>query len=164
MRIVSGGGGWGFKKGLLSLDPQRRHFALSEEEELESFMQDTANFAPPGSIIQFFTGFNGVSPMSTTLKSNIIFGVAGPFPEDFSPESPPEDFSIEHHFGALSDTAIYLSDPQSAEHSSFKISNSVDESKLSVFHSRITVGEESTRGGGVEPLAFVLGAVPLELF
>ena len=127
-------------------------------------MQDTANFAPPGSIIQFFTCLSGATPTSPPLNCNIIFGVGEPAPGENSPQSPPGDFSVEHHFGALSDTAIYLSDPQSAENSSSNLSNRVDGLKLSVYHSRITVGEKLTGGDGSHPPAFVLGAVPFELF
>ncbi|CAG8950329.1 hypothetical protein HYFRA_00006822 [Hymenoscyphus fraxineus] len=61
-RVVSGGGGWGDKEGLLSLDPQTTYSPI-ENSELE-FPNQTieeqktsalGNIAEPGSLIQFFT-------------------------------------------------------------------------------------------------------------
>ncbi|RDA93451.1 hypothetical protein CP533_2650 [Ophiocordyceps camponoti-saundersi (nom. inval.)] len=53
-RILSGGGGWGNKKGLLSLDPQQSHPCPGEDDG--EMLPDTGTFeiAPPGSRIQFF--------------------------------------------------------------------------------------------------------------
>ncbi|KAF4594808.1 6-phosphogluconate dehydrogenase [Ophiocordyceps camponoti-floridani] len=52
-RILSGGGGWGDKKGLLALDPQQSHTCYNEDTPTTT---TTTPFetAPPGSRIQFF--------------------------------------------------------------------------------------------------------------
>lgn len=58
---VSGGGGWGAKKGLLALDPETK-FGPSEHEDLDSFINSfhernssaSSGLLPPGSYVQFF--------------------------------------------------------------------------------------------------------------
>ncbi|KAK3310557.1 uncharacterized protein B0T15DRAFT_489232 [Chaetomium strumarium] len=58
-KVLSGGGGWGLKKGLLSLDPQTR-LTTDEHQDLESFISsfrgDTSagGIITPGSYVQFF--------------------------------------------------------------------------------------------------------------
>ncbi len=58
--VVSGGGGWGDKQGLLSLDPQTK-YSSPDEDDVESFIRsfkgDTSGagtVVAPGSYIQFF--------------------------------------------------------------------------------------------------------------
>jgi hypothetical protein len=147
---VSGGGGWGAKKGLLSLDPQRRHFALSEEEELQGFLQsmDQSNFAPPGCRIQFFTPLDTPPETLRSMSSDIIFGVPGPSPTS-SPESTDyktERNPLELHFGALSSQGLFISD---LDTSGGHADGAKDESKLNVPNSRISAGETSQKRGGL---------------
>lgn len=55
--IVSGGGGWGDKAGLLALDPQLSHFAKSEEEASRSLFgggKVDFTYIPSGSAVQFY--------------------------------------------------------------------------------------------------------------
>jgi hypothetical protein len=148
MCAVSGGGGWGAKKGLLSLDPQRRHFALSEEEELERFMQtmDVSSFAPPGSHIQFFASSGAGPAVLESMKSDMIFGTPGPVSQSSEPEPSTEDFSMELHFGALSNHGVYVSNLQGPDHVA---ASGPDESKLNVPHARISVGEVPRAEGGL---------------
>lgn len=52
---MSGGGGWGPKQGLLSLDPQTQ-LATDDHEDLQSFMdsfQGKGGIASPGTYVQF---------------------------------------------------------------------------------------------------------------
>lgn len=123
---VSGGGGWGAKKGLLSLDPQQTHFALSEEESLDRFMgsMEASDFAPIGSYIQFLTPLKASSDSLDEGSSveGIVFGV-----HDSSLASRDgQEFRIHDGlFGALSNKGIFISDATAAE------------SKLSVPNSRV---------------------------
>lgn len=125
-KLVSGGGGWGAKKGLLSLDPQRTHFAPSEEESLMRFMgsMEDSDFAPLGSYIQFCTPLRAMStaPTDSSVDEAIVFGV-----HDADMPSRECEKLVIHQglFGALSNKGIFTSGP------------SGQESKLSVPNSRV---------------------------
>jgi hypothetical protein len=134
---VSGGGGWGAKKGLLSLDPQQTHFALSEEESLDRFMgsMEASNFAPVGSYIQFFT------PLKASADSleggantdGIVFGVHD---ASLAGREVKEIHIHDGLFGALSNKGIFTS-------------NSVEpEAKLSVPNSRVFYLKDRSDGHG----------------
>jgi hypothetical protein len=103
---VSGGGGWGKKKGLLSLDPQTSHFSLSEEDQLANFFQAGADsgFAPVGSSIQFFAPH---SLVRKPLPGPFTFGVVGPG-DDLPEIEDTISVSVGHHFVALSNKAVFL--------------------------------------------------------
>lgn len=123
--------------GLLSLDPQRRHFPLSEEEELRNFMQSTTgggSFAPPGSWIQFFSPPTQAAPnIVASPASSTIFGVPGTTERGRESELAEEGVVIENHFGALSSHGIFLSGPGRSE------SEVGDETKVSIPDSRLYV-------------------------
>ncbi|KAK3941577.1 hypothetical protein QBC46DRAFT_458267 [Diplogelasinospora grovesii] len=58
-KILSGGGGWGLKQGLLSLDPQTR-YSNPDQEDVESFIRSfkgeddsPGSIVTPGSYVQF---------------------------------------------------------------------------------------------------------------
>ncbi|KAL7798087.1 hypothetical protein V8C37DRAFT_368615 [Trichoderma ceciliae] len=143
-KILSGGGGWGAKKGLLSLDPQQTHFSLSEEEEMQNFIQSMngGGFTPQGSQIQFFVSAPALPDSTEPSGPGVAFGVAGEAAVPGNPE--PMDGFIGQHFGALSNTAIYLSGhglPGGRE------------TKLSVPHSRVYGREPEVRMGVLENLA-----------
>ncbi|KAL2136027.1 hypothetical protein VTI74DRAFT_5763 [Chaetomium olivicolor] len=80
-RVLSGGGGWGAKQGLLSLDPQIR-LAPDEERDMESFIGsfqgDDSARGPlaPGSYVQFFVEMP--YPTQKTWQT--------PFPRRWDPE------------------------------------------------------------------------------
>lgn len=129
---MSGGGGWGPKKGLLSLDPQRTHFALSEEEEMQRFMQsmNDAGFAPPGATIQFLMS---VEPPPTSPEGplpSIVFGIPGEYASKQESVDSETTF-MGGHFGALSSQGIFVADTET--HSA------LGEMKLTVPHSRLYV-------------------------
>lgn len=112
-RTVSGGGGWGNKKGLLSLDPQTSHFAPTEEEEMQSLFGfgGESSFAPPGSEVQFFVSVPA-PPASADASTHphLFFGVQS---EDNAVREEGEGIElVEGQFGALSDHAIYISGGQ----------------------------------------------------
>ncbi|CAG8976631.1 hypothetical protein HYALB_00002147 [Hymenoscyphus albidus] len=87
-RVVSGGGGWGDKQGLLSLDPQTTHSPIENsalefpnqtiEEQKTSAL---GNIAEPGSLIQFFIRRKSFERMSRLRRSvqdpfakSVVFG------------------------------------------------------------------------------------------
>lgn len=145
---MSGGGGWGAKKGLLSLDPQRAHFSLSEEEEMQNFIQSMngGGFTPPGSEIQFFMSAPAL-PENTTepYTPGVVFGVAGDVAVPKEAES--MDGFIGQHFGALSNSAVYLSGQGLP---------GGKETKLSVPHSRVYGREPEAKTSAFGNLVYEL--------
>ncbi|KAG5981378.1 hypothetical protein E4U55_002999 [Claviceps digitariae] len=145
-QVLSGGGGWGPKKGLLSLDPRETYFAASEEEEMEKFVRTMSNssFAPPGAHIQFFVPAMAAPEMVTSSATGVVFGV--PLNSESAQEHDPskEGYLVADHFGALSTQGIYSSiRPNTA-------TSSHHDSKLSVPGSRIYINNtEKTNAGGV---------------
>ncbi|KND95382.1 hypothetical protein TOPH_00377 [Tolypocladium ophioglossoides CBS 100239] len=140
-QILSGGGGWGPKKGLLSIDPQRTHFTLSEEEEMARFMQTMNNsgFAPTGSQIQFFIPAQAPPEDTSCSTSGIVFGV--PFGTETAGGTgvPEKGYLVSGHFGALASQGVFVSGPTDPE------TGVTDESKLSVPNSRVYVGRGTGR-------------------
>lgn len=133
------------KKGLLSLDPQRTHFALSEEEEMQRFIQamDGGNFVPVGSRIQFFTSPEAHADSAiTSISSSFVFGTAGTTEaaSDTSTETPTDTVVLKDHFGALSNEGVFVS---SAEHGAIDTMPGFNNDwKLNVPHSRILIDQE----------------------
>ncbi|KAM0559706.1 hypothetical protein ACHAPJ_004230 [Fusarium lateritium] len=139
-QILSGGGGWGAKKGLLSLDPQRTHFALSEEEEMQRFIQamDGGNFVPVGSKIQFFASTETSTAEATGEKqTGVVFGTASKVEAETDEEpSQPEAQLLEGHFGALSNEGIFVTSSDAASETTPGFNN---DWRLNVPNSRIYV-------------------------
>jgi hypothetical protein len=119
---VSGGGGWGTKQGLLSLDPETTLNA-EEHEDLESFIrsfkgEDAAGgggIVTPGSYVQFFT--EGIYPRAYDTKtfhpngSAYAIGTASEGKKDSTArvEDRKEGWKVESGlFGAVSSEAIYV--------------------------------------------------------
>ncbi|PNY29421.1 Uncharacterized protein TCAP_00667 [Tolypocladium capitatum] len=142
---VSGGGGWGPKKGLLSIDPQRTHFALSEEEEMGRFMQTMNNsgFAPTGSQIQFFIPAQAPPEDMSCSTPGIVFGVPIGTEPAAQTEVPETGYLVSDHFGALASQGVFVSGPADPE------TGITDESKLSVPNSRVYVGSGDRKAGGI---------------
>jgi hypothetical protein len=142
---VSGGGGWGPKKGLLSLDPQQTHFALSEEQEMENFMRtmDNSGFAPPGAHIQFFIPAVASPEATTCSVAGIVFGVPSGMHTSAEAETASKGYLVVDHFGALSSQGVYLSGRADAG------SASCYESKLNIPGCRIFVGNSEAKARGV---------------
>ncbi|KXX73977.1 hypothetical protein MMYC01_208753 [Madurella mycetomatis] len=126
-KILSGGGGWGSKQGLLSLDSQTS-LAAGEQQDLEDFIKsfhgnrDSAGgIVAPGSYVQFFVEPAALPgqdskpyfPWSCYAQSSptLALGTSGAAP------IPPQDGLAEAWpalFGAVSSQGIYLSRPDSA--------------------------------------------------
>ncbi|KID80134.1 uncharacterized protein G6M90_00g012500 [Metarhizium brunneum] len=143
-QVLSGGGGWGPKKGLLSLDPQQTHFALSEAEEMERFMKtmDSSGFAPPGAHIQFFVPAMASPEIITCPVTGVVFGVPLGIETSGEAGTAPKGYLVADHFGALSSQGVYLSGRTDAD------SASCYESKISVPGCRIFVGNPEAKPGG----------------
>jgi len=112
-RLLSGGGGWGNKAGLLSLDPDTEPFLTSEEEDILPMEFDY--YASVGSEVQFFC--SDLWPRETQLQKSgsdgnphrLVFGVSGDASKIGSDEVAAEDIIITpNHFGAISNSAIYM--------------------------------------------------------
>ncbi|OLN88603.1 hypothetical protein CCHL11_01809, partial [Colletotrichum chlorophyti] len=131
-KILSGGGGWGKKQGLLSLDPETK-YPPSEQDDLETFIHSFAGqhdgnapeaVVAPGSYIQYFvTPPDSAKPRELTkvgvpyTSFDIAFGVS----ESTLGESTPlvEGMSsltqgqspwsfVPLHFGAVTSRGLFL--------------------------------------------------------
>ncbi|KAF5965442.1 hypothetical protein FBULB1_12214 [Fusarium bulbicola] len=141
-QVLSGGGGWGAKKGLLSLDPEQTHFVVSEEEEMQRFIQamEGGNFVPVSSKIQFFASTDASASElvgNKQTETGVVFGTASKVEveTDMSP-SQPEALLLENHFGALSNVGIFVT---SSDASMFSKPGFNNDWKLNVPNSRIYV-------------------------
>jgi len=146
---VSGGGGWGPKQGLLSLDPQK---TLNEVEEprlvsLDGSLEEQqisalGNIAKPGDYIQFFVG-NRRKHISSEKRLNygdpkkrsVVIGTAPSTIDDVpSPETSTEIKIRPGHFGCASQSGIYISQ-KSSESKQFGSENPTFSSKVDMPHS-----------------------------
>lgn len=168
--VVSGGGGWGAKKGLLSLDPQSTHFALPEEEAMRRFaqsMSDSADaadsaFAPPGCTVQFLMALDEVPGMPVYDPPSIVFGVPG---KQQAVSTRPDKMFLGGHFGALSSQGVFVSAP-TGEAKEGEEGVEEDERKLSVPNSRLFMAEgidEQMKGVGKMPTFAEAGLMALLL-
>lgn len=131
VHLVSGGGEWGAKAGLLSLDPQIEYDSPSEAESLESFQSSfqgdvkaAGAIAKPGDIIQFFvepapedTDDHGAFPSEDLVLFSTKLGVSDGIQD---PELQEKQL-LQHRtktapfpslpFGGYSSEGIYLSVP-----------------------------------------------------
>ena len=134
-RVLSGGGGWGVKQGLLSLDPQSTYSEISEarfdfstgsmEEQRTSAL---GNIAEPDAYIQFFILDNknargrplrSPKPVSVDIwqRSTVVGTVPSTIDDQRFDSLGPEkarDAKVicqAGHFGALSEAGMFLSAP-----------------------------------------------------
>ncbi|KAJ9638918.1 hypothetical protein H2199_006779 [Coniosporium tulheliwenetii] len=132
-RVLSGGGGWGKKAGLLSLDPDSSYSASSagvDEADLSGSnfamneKQALGEVSKPGDYVQFFVAQDEPAQAELTLDASADNRVAaqqslhfGTIPSsiDLIPEDPgtasvpsgkPALETFRNHFGALSETGI----------------------------------------------------------
>lgn len=133
---MSGGGEWGTKASLLSLDPQTSHGRESEKDELDKFIksfhrdEDAKDaIAKPGDYVQFFVERDSaqLKPehqnnlyMPATEYPPVSFGVGDTNLKDLEPpdrsvesrrhvHSQNMDWIAFDHFGGYSADGIYLS-------------------------------------------------------
>lgn len=120
---VSGGGGWGKKQGLLSLDPETKYSLSSEEEDLDSFIRSFSSqhdgkaqegVVAPGSYVQYFvsppaTAKPALSPTQSSF-ANVAFGASeSALAEDTASTEGPSGWEIvPGHFGAVSSHGLFI--------------------------------------------------------
>ncbi|CAD6503875.1 BgTH12-05619 [Blumeria graminis f. sp. triticale] len=130
-RVLSGGGGWGNKEGLLALDPETsfegQHVAginLSDDDMKypEKYTDALANIAQEGALIQFYHMISrqpsGITQHRCTTENQIVIGSVSSTVDDMVSASDPGTSFIAGHFGCVSESGIFF---QSAENSSTKI-------------------------------------------
>ncbi|KAI2619950.1 hypothetical protein GGR54DRAFT_647591 [Hypoxylon sp. NC1633] len=119
-RILSGGGGWGAKQGLLSLDPETK-YSLPDQDDVEMFIKafqerDSPNpsegLVTPGSYLMFC-----IEPHLTereighsqTMTPSTALGVAPNTDEELDSASPLTKVEvIDDHFGVVSKAGLFL--------------------------------------------------------
>lgn len=115
---MSGGGGWGDKAGLLSLDPETSPFAASEEEDMRNLfgIGGASDYAAVGSEVQFFVPDLVASEHRTDEDRGLVFGISEYDPEtaDATEDSAAgvqgSDIAVvPGQFGVLSNEAVYIS-------------------------------------------------------
>ena len=136
---VSGGGGWGLKQGLLSLDPQTR-YSMPDEEDVERFIRSFKgesspdDVITPGSYIQFFVE-PIQSPQNTSTVSRselahpeIVVGTCAAADEWASAVDDGVQIVMDH-FGALSAQGMFISsspDTIEGDRTATEISTKID--------------------------------------
>lgn len=120
---VSGGGGWGKKQGLLSLDPETR-FAPPEGEDVDMLMRSLASqghadslhgIVSPGSWIQFLVAPGDCPEQSgpDSTPQPIVFGTSSHTePEASTGPETSETFDFSPGFGGLSTRGIFIESTQ----------------------------------------------------
>ncbi|KAI1133681.1 hypothetical protein F5Y10DRAFT_228336 [Nemania abortiva] len=122
-KILSGGGGWGLKQGLLSLDPETRFPLPGQDDDMEMFIRSfternsaepTSGLAAPGSSLLFcvepqMTKVEALSSHLRVPKETLAFGVSRSldYKPTRSPHAKPVDI-IDGHFGISSATGLFL--------------------------------------------------------
>ncbi|KAK3341533.1 hypothetical protein B0T25DRAFT_344977 [Lasiosphaeria hispida] len=162
-KVLSGGGGWGPKQGLLSLDPQTR-YSTPDQEDVESFIRSfkgeggPASGITPGSWVQFVYEPRG-DPLEVKRPVQavdpVLLGASGKFigTESSSPDEsnmfivgtqgtyslncPPRQITVHHGlFGATAPQGIYVA---ADERSSSEISAVV--SKIDMANAYLSWGK-----------------------
>ncbi|KAI0899893.1 hypothetical protein F4806DRAFT_505986 [Annulohypoxylon nitens] len=122
-KILSGGGGWGLKQGLLSLDPETKASLPDQDDEhdIEMFIKafnDIDNPNPsqglvtPGSYIMFCTEPHWTEKEigeSRQMTPTTVLGVAPSHDPESNPASLSNDVKvIDDHFGVVSKAGLFL--------------------------------------------------------
>ncbi|OHE98889.1 hypothetical protein CORC01_05785 [Colletotrichum orchidophilum] len=121
-KIQSGGGGWGKKAGLLSLDPETKYSASSEEEDLDIFIRSFANrrfgdadgVVGPGSYIQYFvtppSSAKPKMPPGDVSQFTDCFGMTDDAQLEASSLNPgPTEWkSVRQQFGAVTSHGLFV--------------------------------------------------------
>jgi len=132
MCAVSGGGGWGLKQGLLSLDPQTK-YSTGNEEDVENFIRSFhredsgSGVVTPGTYIQFMVEPAGPRPDGELLRGDtlpaVVIGTQGSMAEKVGWSG----IQVQHGlFGGVSSHGIYLESGATNGHS--EITTKIDSS------------------------------------
>ncbi|KAF6840776.1 6-phosphogluconate dehydrogenase [Colletotrichum musicola] len=127
-RILSGGGGWGKKQGLLSLDPETK-YSPSEEDDLDSFIQSFSSqhdgsvlggVVAPGSYVQYFVsppaGAKPAVSVAERPSTSIAFGTSeAALGEAVDSTKGPSDWEfVPGHFGAVTSHGLFVAGKSSS--------------------------------------------------
>ncbi|KAI1806608.1 hypothetical protein F4811DRAFT_509671 [Daldinia bambusicola] len=119
-KILSGGGGWGLKQGLLSLDPETS-YSLPDQEDIEMFIRafqernnpnSSEGLVTPGSYLMFCIEPHWTKNeigLSREISPTTAIGVVQN--SDTEPDSaglPDQVDVIDGHFGVVSKTGLFL--------------------------------------------------------
>ncbi|KAI1092724.1 hypothetical protein F5B19DRAFT_492144 [Rostrohypoxylon terebratum] len=122
-KILSGGGGWGLKQGLLSLDPETKASQPDQDDQhdIEMFIRafnDIDNPNPshglvtPGSYIMFCTKPHWTEEeirASRQMTPTTVLGVAPSHDQESDSANLPKDIRIiDGHFGVVSKAGLFL--------------------------------------------------------
>ncbi|KAI1762094.1 hypothetical protein GGR53DRAFT_442319 [Hypoxylon sp. FL1150] len=119
-KILSGGGGWGAKQGLLSLDPET-NYSSSDQDDVEMFIKafqerdspgSSEGLVTPGSYLMFCIEPHWTEK-NTKLSQKLVpitgLGVAPSDDEDVNFTSPSDNIEVvDDHFGVVSKSGLFL--------------------------------------------------------
>ncbi len=122
---VSGGGGWGSKQGLLSLDPQTR-YSVPGEDDINGFIssfygEETAeSIVTPGAYVQFLveplTYETGKTTSDTGCLPSLVFGTDSSASDGLlNVGNKPVEIEGDH-FGAISHHGVFVESVSSSPH------------------------------------------------
>lgn len=127
---MSGGGGWGKKQGLLSLDPETK-YSPSEEDDLDSFIQSFSSqhdggvlggVVAPGSYVQYLVSPPaGAKPALFTAEgpsTSIAFGTSEEALANSVAEGPAGWEFVPGQFGAVTSHGLFVAGKSSSGTSS----------------------------------------------
>ncbi|KAI5853829.1 hypothetical protein BZA05DRAFT_394858 [Tricharina praecox] len=105
-RVLSGGGGWGSKAGLLSLDPQNERDVSQFAHEFEARFDGDADYVHDGIVqkgqwIQFFIAENGAP-----AENGLQFGAVGKIEDVRRVENDGKERTIDGCFGGASECGV----------------------------------------------------------
>ncbi|KAG9256989.1 uncharacterized protein F5Z01DRAFT_647274 [Emericellopsis atlantica] len=120
-KLLSGGGGWGDKAGLLSLDPDTSPLPPTEEEQFANLFgsdDGTSSFAPVGAEVQFFMPDAGsysdpAVAVGADLSHAFTFGVVDDLPPPELRDDNGSEIQITQGvFGVSSEQGFFVADPK----------------------------------------------------
>lgn len=129
-RVLSGGGGWGLKEGLVSLDPQSDVDFMPQAEDMEdanaSRQEELREIVPHGSFVQFFwvpesdpepapQVWRTKKEVKKSIDQQLVLGITpssmdqlNSTPTSLGSSEPGEIRVYDNHFGALSENGIFF--------------------------------------------------------
>lgn len=158
-RVLSGGGGWGKKAGLLALDPDISYdesfSSPAVEDNTDRFSaMDTwgvvHEFVRPGEFVQFFTLHPDPAKFANTLsrKANWEFGTISStmdsIPTSSSQAVSPGTSSVAiypNYFGALTESALTIVERRTLDSEKAEAWEVVNATKIDVPHTRFCTAE-----------------------
>lgn len=182
-RILSGGGGWGAKKGLLALDPetdfdspQPKTSEILENDQFadESPEHELEGFFKPGDIVTFFRSKFLVTdePEKTSALTPTDWHITSPPSVCFGSASPPADIvpkkntamgeedtlfrriMVKNYFGMISERGIHYRVDREVPADSIEQSGTVVDTRIHNPHARLSImGRRRAEMNSITPTA-----------